>query len=267
MTTPALEQIIVYPIKSLDAHGTLDCVEVRSNGGLSYDREFAIVDESGGYVNGKNDRRVHELRSHFDPDAGTLTLQPNEDERVVFDTDNRGQIASWLSEYFDQSVELRQNEIGGFPDDTLASGPTLISKATIETVANWFEGIDAAEMKRRLRPNLVVSGVKPFWEDQLYDDDETTVAFRIGDCEFVGSNPCQRCVVPTRDPDTGVKTSGFRETFVEKRQETLPEWASTDWYDHYFRLMVNTFVPRATVGESICVGDEIELLGERPYPA
>ncbi|MFQ3319374.1 MAG: hypothetical protein ACI8UR_002217 [Natronomonas sp.] len=267
MATPTLERIIVYPVKSLDPHDTAERVEIRPDGGLSYDRTFAMVDADGDYLNGKNDRRVHELRSWFDLKAGRLTLRPNDGNPVAFDTDNREAIEAWLTDYFEEPVSLRYDEHGGFPDDTLASGPTVISEAAIREVAGWYDDITPEEMERRLRPNLIVSGVKPFWEDRLYRDEETAIGFRIGDCEFIGSNPCRRCVVPTRDPDTGEETPGFRETFVQKRAETLPEWASEAWFDHYFRLMVNTFVPEATVGKSLRVGDEIAILGERPYPA
>lgn len=266
MATPTLERINVYPVKSLDPHDTLEVVEIRPDGGLTYDREFAMVDESDVFVNGKNDRRVHRLRSWFDPKTGRLTLRPNDGDPAAFDVEDGEEIEAWLSAFFDQPVEFRRKEGGGFPDDTLASGPTLISAATIEAVAGWFDDISPSEMERRLRPNLVVSGVEPFWEDRLYKDETEAVAFRVGDCEFLGSNPCQRCVVPTRDPDTGEETRGFRQTFVEKRRETLPEWASEAWFDHHFRLMVNTFVPAATVGETIAVGDEMEILGTRPYP-
>jgi uncharacterized protein YcbX len=261
-----LDHINVYPVKSLDPHETMERVTVRPDGGLSYDREFAIVDEDGTYRNGKNDRRVHELRSWFDPKAGRLTLRRNDGDPAAFDIDDTEGIEAWLSTYFEEPVELRRDESGGFPDDTLASGPTVIAEATIEAVAGWFDDIDAEEMERRLRPNLVVSGVDPFWEDRLYRDRQTAVAFRIGDCAFLGSNPCQRCVVPTRDPETGAETPGFRETFVRKREATLPEWASEAWFDHYFRLMVNTFVPEEAVGESLRVGDDVEILGERPAP-
>jgi uncharacterized protein YcbX len=262
-----LERIIVYPVKSLDPHAGLERVEIRPDGGLSYDREFAMLDAADEYVNGKHDSPVHELRSQFDPNAGRLTLRPNDGDPARFDLADRDGIEAWLSAYFGESIELRHDEISGFPDDTLASGPTVISEATIEAVADWFDEIDAEEMERRLRPNLVVSGVEAFWEDRLYRDDETAVAFRVGDCELLGSNPCQRCVVPTRDPETGVETPGFRETFVTKRRETLPEWASGAWFDHYFRLMVNTFVPEETVGRDLRIGDAVEVLGERPYPA
>jgi len=262
-----LERIVVYPVKSLDPHDTMERATVRPDGGLSYDREFAIVDADGNYVNGKNDRRVHQLRSWFDPKAGRLTLRANDGDPTAFDLEDTGTIEAWLSEYFEQPVELRRDEAGGFPDDTLASGPTVIAESTIEAVAEWFDDIDADEMERRLRPNLVVSGVEPFWEDRLYRDRETAIGFRIGDCEFLGSNPCQRCVVPTRDPETGEETPGFRKTFHEQREATLPAWASEAWFDHYFRLMVNTYVPESTVGKSLRVGDDIEILGERPYPA
>ena len=266
MTAPTLERVNVYPVKSLDPHDTLERVEVREDGGLAHDREFAIIEASGEYVNGKNEPRVHELRSWFDPKAGRLTLRGPDGDPAAFDVDDHEGIEAWLTEFFGRPVELRRDETGGFPDDTLASGPTVVAAATLEAVADWFDGIDAAGMERRLRPNLVVSGVEPFWEDRLYADRETAVAFRVGDCEFLGSNPCRRCAVPARDPETGEPTPGFRERFVERRRETLPEWASEAWFDHHFRLMVNTFVPEETVGRQVRVGDDVAILGERPYP-
>ncbi|QLD86772.1 MOSC N-terminal beta barrel domain-containing protein [Natronomonas halophila] len=267
MGTPTLERIIVYPVKSLDPHDTLERVEIRPDGGLTYDRRFAMVDADGEYINGKNDQRVHALRSWFDPKAGRLTLRPNDGDPTAFDVENHEAIEAWLTDYFEEPVELKHAERSGFPDDTLASGPTIISRATLEEVAGWFDGIDADEMERRLRPNLIISGVEAFWEDRLYKSKETAVGFRIGDCELVGSNPCQRCVVPSRDPETGEETEGFRETFMQKREATLPEWASEAWFDHYYRLMVNTFVPEGTIGTELRVGDELEILDERPYPA
>ncbi|MES3516475.1 MAG: MOSC N-terminal beta barrel domain-containing protein [Natronomonas sp.] len=269
MTTPTLGEIIVYPVKSLDPHDTIERVTVESDGGLSYDRAFALFDADGSYINGKNDRRIHRIRSWFDPKSGRLTLRDDREsdpDPEAFDIDDTAAIESWFEERLGEPVEVRRDDTGGFPDDTLASGPTLISRATIETVAGWFDDIEPAEMKRRLRPNLVIEDVPAFWEDRLYRDRETAVAVRIGECTFLGSNPCQRCAVPLRDPQTGVETPGFRETFVEKRKTTLPEWVDRSWYDHYFRLMVNTFVPQETTGRSLAVGDSVEILGERPYP-
>ena len=87
------------------------------------------------------------------------------------------------------------------------------------------------------------------------------VAFTVGGVAFLGHNPCQRCVVPTRDPETGREYEGFRSTFLEKRRETMPAWSGGDWFDHDFRLMVNTSVPDAGWGETLRVGDEV-VVGE-----
>jgi uncharacterized protein YcbX len=255
VTDPTLSAVLVYPVKSLDPVA-LDRAAVRGAGGLSSDREYAIVDADGASVNGKREPATHRLASTFDPATGELTLGPREaDERVTFTLPDERDVASeWLSAYFGYEVTLERDASGGFPDDTHASGPTVIAAATLEAVADWFDGIDAAEMRRRLRPNLVVEGVEPFWEDRLYADRDSVVAFDVGDVRFEGVNPCQRCVVPTRDPDTGVETERFRERFVARRRETLPDWADRDWFDHHFRLMVNTRVPRETVGSVVQVG-------------
>ncbi|WP_255150886.1 MOSC domain-containing protein [Halorarius halobius] len=264
MSDPTLSRILVYPVKSLDPVA-VEAATVREAGGLSVDREYAIVDADGEYVNGKRERQVHRLASSFDPETGALTLGPREgDERATFRLpDERATAADWLSSFFGYDVALKRDDRGGFPDDTHAAGPTVIAAATLEAVAGWFDDIDAAGMRRRLRPNLVVSGVEAFWEDRLYADRDSVVAFDVGGARFEGVNPCQRCVVPTRDPDTGADTEGFRERFVERRAATLPGWADRDWFDHHFRLMVNSRVPRETVGDRVAVDDAVTVRDRR----
>ncbi|KAB1196062.1 MULTISPECIES: MOSC domain-containing protein [Haloferax] len=248
-----LDRIAVYPVKSLDPEfvASADVVE---NGGLSGDREYALFDDDGNYVNGKRERSIHRIRSSVSLDDGTIRLTAPDCD------DYHGPIDAadeWLSDYVGYPVELRRDPAGGFPDDTIASGPSIISTATIEAVASWFDGIDTAEMRRRLRPNLELDAPAPFWEDHLFDGRATRVEFEVGAVSFEGVNPCQRCVVPTRDPDTGDGTPGFRETFVTKRRETLPDWSGGDWFDHDFRVMVNTVVPESSWGETLTVGDAV----------
>jgi len=98
---------------------------------------------------------------------------------------------------------------------------------------------------------------------ELDVDRGETVAFRVGDVEFLGVEPCERCVVPSRDSETGEPDPGFRERFVRKRHETRPSWLDSDRYDHDYRLMVITRVPECEWGSSIEVGDEIEVLDVR----
>ncbi len=233
------------------------------SGALESDREFALFDHQGRFINGKHNPRVHLLRSSFNHRARTVAFQISGTDQVhVFNLDDqRAAIAAWLSGYFDARVEFKQDRQAGFPDDTQASGPTLISTATLETVASWFSGISTEEMRSRLRSNLEVSGVPAFWEDQLFAEVGYTVQFQVGAVQFEGVNPCQRCVVPARDPHSGKTYPQFQKIFIEKRQETLPSWVTPSRFNHFFRLAVNTQIPESETGKLLQVGDDVKILG------
>ena len=259
---PRLSDIRVYPVKSLDPE-PVDSVRLTAAGAPAPDRRYAIFDADGDYVNGKHERAIHRIRSEFDLDANRLRLRTAEhDEWTVFDPDeDRAALESWFGEYLGYDVTVRRDDEQGYPDDTNAAGPTLISTGTLQAMASWFDGerdwpdLDAAELRRRFRPNLVVDA-PAFWEDRLYADRESTVTFSVGAVALDGVNPCQRCVVPTRDSRTGDPDSGFRERFIERRRATLPAWVDRDWYDHFYRVMVNTRVPEGPA--ALSVGDSVE---------
>jgi len=102
--------------------------------------------------------------------------------------------------------------------------------------------------------------VPPFWEDRLYGVKGSRVRFRIGDCLLDGNNPCQRCVVPPRDPLTGEGYPNFSKIFAEKRAQTLPDWAEKSRFNHYYRLAINTLVPQDQAGKAIQIGDVVEVV-------
>jgi uncharacterized protein YcbX len=271
---PYLSRIIIYPIKSLDGVAVPNATVLQS-GALQNDREFAIFDQQNQWVNGKRNAKIHLLRTSFDLEANTVCLQVQESEQQqVFHLNReRTSLENWLSEYFSFPVKLQQNSISGFPDDTEASGPTVISTATLETVASWFPGVEAKgqssatdEMQQRLRANLEIAGVPAFWEDQLFAEAGNIVQFQIGSIRFEGINPCQRCIVPTRNSLTGKVYPQFQKLFVEKRQETLPSWAPISRFNHYFRLSVNTCIPKSEAGKILQVGDEVKILGIQMPP-
>lgn len=280
-TMPTLRRITTYPVKSLDPQDHEE-LGFTASGALAGDREFAIVDApadaphdpetasvggNGDYVNAKRFAAIHRLRSSVDLDEPSITLRVvGEDEYRTFPLDDPGALDAWLSDYFDRPVSVRREPSRGFSDRRgRLPGPSVISTATLEAVASWFPGIDVDSMRRRFRANLEVDGVPAFWEDRLFADEDEAVAFRVGDVELLGVEPCARCVVPTRDPDTGEVDDGFRVRFIEKRGETKPEWLAGERFDHAFRLMVNTELPGETVAGTLSVGDEVEVLGVRPY--
>ncbi|SFR30955.1 MULTISPECIES: MOSC domain-containing protein [Halorubrum] len=277
-------ELVAYPLKSCDGVA-VDRAAIGPEGALRGDRSYALVEAGvdpgeasvgggGGYVNGKSEPAIHGLRAEYDlagptdatPTAVALSRPETERapaaERTFALPDEGDDLADWVGEYLGYAVDLVRDPAGGFHDDRAAHGPTVVSQATLETVASWFDEIaDATEMRRRLRPNVVVDGCPAFFEDRLFADYGEGVRVAVGGTELIGVNPCQRCVVPSRDPDTGAETAGFRERFVRKRRETLPEWTESDRFDHDFRLMVNTVVEEASWGDTLAVGDEVAVEG------
>jgi uncharacterized protein YcbX len=113
-------------------------------------------------------------------------------------------------------------------------------------------------VRRRFRSNLELEGAEPFCEDRLFGQPGELKPFQIGDVQFLGHNPCQRCVVPVRDPDRADPIPNFQKTFMERRRETLPAWSEAERFNHYYRFAVNTSVPKTETGKIVRVGDVVQ---------
>jgi uncharacterized protein YcbX len=256
-----LERIIVYPIKSLDG---VDLQETRVTAGgiLEFDRIHAIVDEKGAYVNGKRTPKIQLLRSEFSPDFREIRIGLADDApRRQFSLAEPAAFNHWLSDFFGFTVMLTSEGKSGFPDDRGAPGPTITSKASLEQVAAWYDGAFSLESaRRRFRSNLELAGVEPFWEDHLYGKPGELKPFQIGDVPFHGHNPCQRCVVPVRDPDRAEPIPNFQKIFMERRRATLPPWAEKERFNHFYRFAINTSIPEgAAAGKVLRVGDRVQI--------
>jgi uncharacterized protein YcbX len=273
--SPRLARIQLHPIKSLDP------IEVREarvgpNGGLEFDRAWALYTLDGRWVNAKRTAAIHRIRAAYPPGLEKVTLSVPGDSRKTFTAtfafpqDTEG-AAEWFSAYFEQQIIVRHAR-EGFPDDGLAPGPTIISTASLKAVCEWFPGISLEEARLRFRATLEIdfdsgqAGVAheklpAFWEDRLFGEDErSAVRFRIGDVAFEGSNPCARCAVPSRDARTGEIIPDFTKLFCEKRRATFPSWSVEARFDHYYRLAVNTRVPSTESGKLLRLGDPLTLV-------
>ncbi len=252
--------ITVFPMKSCDGL-ELETASVMLSGALLYDRQFALVDVNKRFINAKRTPLIHQLRLHVDPVSREFEVGRRAEEielRGRIDADG-SKLSDWLSGFFSLEVSIIENDETGFPDDLSAVGPTIISTATLKTVADWFDGLTVGEVRQRFRANIEVDGVEPFWEDRLFRNDRQPLPFRVGDVQFGGVNPCQRCAVPTRNSRTGdVTPSGFSQQFARRREESLPDWAAREHFNHYYRLSTNTRLLERGHG-IIRVGDAVEL--------
>ena len=267
---PRLSGIRLHPIKALDPVQVKEA-RIGPGGGLEFDRAWALYSEDGQWVNGKRTAAVHLIRAAFASDISTVTLSVPGDKRKIpaktFAFPGDTAVASiWFSNFFEQPITVRYSP-EGFPDDNLASGPTIVSTASLQAVCDLFDGMHLDEARQRFRTTLEIDGVPAFWEDQLFGPEErsvdrsavtkNTVRFRIGEVNFEGSNPCARCPVPPRDPRTGEIIPGFQKIFSDYRRSHIPAWSPEARFDHYYRFATNTRVASSETGKLLRVGDQV----------
>jgi uncharacterized protein len=256
---PALANIRLHPIKSLDPVSVSEA-RIGPAGGLAVDRAWALYSVDGQWVNGKRTPAIHLIRAAYSPDLRSVTLSvPGDRRKIPARTfafpEAHEDAAEWFSVFFEQQIIVRYSE-DGFPDDSIAHGPTIVSTASLDKVCEWFPTVTLDEARLRFRTTLEIKGVPAFWEDQLFGANERSVVrFKIGEVNFEGSNPCARCPVPPRDPFTGISLDGFQKRFTYQRQATLPPWSPRDRFDHFYRFATNTRVAPSESGKLLRLGD------------
>jgi uncharacterized protein len=262
---PRLAQIIIYPIKSLDGI-VVDRSKISAGGALEFDRRWAIVDAKDKVVNAKRIGKIQQIRSQFEliesDQRLLINLQTGNDSTTYTFCLNSElhELAIWLSDFLGFSVSLIENALIGFPDDLVAFGPTIISTATLQLVCTWFPDLDLPEIRRRLRTNLEISGVPALWEDQLFGNIGELINFHLGDIQFYGTNPCQRCIVPTRNSLTGNPLSNFQQIFSQQRQQSLSPTVNRSRFNHFYKLAINTQIDLADAGKLLITGDLLSFI-------
>jgi uncharacterized protein YcbX len=256
---PRLCDIRLYPIKSLDPV-LVNEAAIGPAGSLTLDRAWALYSVDGQWVNGKRSAAIHLIRAAYSADLTNVTLSAHSDnrnipERTFHFPSASEDAAEWFSVYFEQQIIVRY-DAEGFPDDSIAHGPTIVSTASLQAVCDWFPGISLESMRKRFRTSLEIDGVPAFWEDLMFaESGRSVVRFRVGDVNFEGSYPCARCPVPPRDPVTGKNWDGFQQRFSQMRAKTLPAWSPREPFDHFYRMATNTRVASTEAGKILRVGD------------
>jgi hypothetical protein len=251
-----LGRILIFPVKSLDGIEVQEAA-ITAGGILENDRVYAIFDAQDKVVNGKRTARIHQLRCDFDKGLKEIRVWENS-APTQFCLDAPAALDRWLSDFFGFAVTLKHEPVSGFPDDREAFGPTIVSEASLRAVNEWYPEVSIESMRLRFRTNLELAGGEAFCEDALYGAPGELKPFRIGGVQFFGHNPCQRCVVPTRDPESGEAIPGFQKKFMERRGKELPEWADRRRFNHYYRFAVNTSIAGSEAGKRLRVGELVK---------
>jgi uncharacterized protein YcbX len=202
----------VTPIKGTRLH-TVDHV-VLDREGARGDRRYFLIDARDRMVNAKMLGELTAVVAAYSEDANRLEIS-FPDGHVVEGDLRTGEaietrfysepavarlvVGPWsraISDYVGQPLRLVQAVGGGAVDRGQAGGVTLISTASLERLADvgGRDGIDA----RRFRMLIEVDGLEAHAEDEWVGR-----AARIGGATVRFAGHVGRCLITSRDPDTG----------------------------------------------------------------
>ena len=220
-----LSQINIFPVKSLDGYSSEKAIVEKR--GLQHDRRWVISDDNFMCMTQRTHPKMALLKAVVEGDFLMIFEKQNPENYIKIGVDTEGShrtVQVWddavlasqtcaeanefLSDFLGKHCELykmnakndrRVDEAYNLGDDivSFADGyPFLIIGENSMRDLNERLGVPLSI--RRFRTNFVFSGGAPFVEDAFKN-------FKIGDVDFVGVKPCARCVLTTRDPDSGVK--------------------------------------------------------------
>ena len=253
--------IHIYPVKSLDGIDVSQA-NILASGSLEGDRSLAICDEAGEFVNSKRNSGLHFLRLSFDikKRIAGLKIQHTEQEFFFHVDRERPRIESWLSNYFGFSVKLIENLLTGFPQDTAAPGPSIISTETIAEVASWFPRVCVNEMRHRLRANIEIGDVPAFWEDQLFPEANELVRLKIGTVIFEAIKADHPYFRSTRNYAAKAAEPNFQNILKAKQKEIMPGLVKRGSVNHFSRLIVSMRFSAQAAGKIVHIGDEVQII-------
>jgi uncharacterized protein len=182
--------------------------------GITGDRDFLIVDEDRNLLQTARNPGLLRIEPSWDPAQNLLALR-FPDGSVVQDApepgaaavtrmyDGReipgrvisGPLSAALSGYLGQAVHLFKRAAGHLGSDD--AQVTLMSEASLHALAAEFSG--TVPDPRRFRMTITVVGADP-WAEHSWGGQE----LRIADTTLRVLEPVPRCVVTTRDPESGV---------------------------------------------------------------
>jgi uncharacterized protein len=205
--------LTVTPVKAMRVC-TVDAIELGPLG-ADGDRTFCVIDERGRMVNGKTVNTLQTVIASYDAPAGELglvfrdgtatraQLEFGETLSIRFFSHQcharelEGPWSQALSDQLGRQLRLVQPEIG--VDRGRQGAASVISRGSLQRLAREAgeETVDA----RRFRMLIEIDGVAAHAEDAWVGRQ-----VRIGDALLAVRGHVGRCLITSRDPDTGEVT-------------------------------------------------------------
>lgn len=231
----------IHPLKS--CRGVrVDEAEVGARG-LEGDRRWMVVDPEGRFLSQRKVPRMSLVSTRLEGERIVVTAPGVGSHRLPLRLEEGPSLS--VEVWGDRVEAIEDEEAGAFfsralgrpcravympdgsrrpagsraPDSTLVSFadayPLLvISEASLVDLNGRLE---TPVVMERFRPNIVVEGALPFAEDEWRE-------VRMGELRLRGVKRCDRCVVTTIDPETGVGGKEPLKTLAGYRLEEGKVW-------------------------------------------
>lgn len=263
-----LSEINIYPVKSLKGIGLREAV-IEDRGLLS-DRRWMLVDRNNRFLTQREFPVMATVSIHLDGDkfsarAGDNKIEvPFEPGSGEFQTTQiwksevvgefySSEIDEWFSRALDTNCRLvrmpEASKRAVNPDYAVRGSEDIVSFADgYPFMLIGQASLDDLNARlpeplpmNRFRPNFVVEGSDAFAEDNWQK-------IRIAETIFHIVKPCERCVIPTIDQTTGVKTG-------KEPTKTLSTYRLKDG-----NVLFGQNLIAEQAGGTVRVGDAVEIL-------
>lgn len=200
-----ITQLWRYPVKSL-AGEALSSVPVE-NAGFAFDRRYAIIDRGalrdGKTLTARQNSAMLSYHAAASDDGDVIVTAPG-GERHRWDDPELGKRLTAMVQH---PIAMAESAGERFFD---AQNILVISAASLRALGEeWQAPVDGL----RFRPNIIIDGpdLTPFVETTWRQ-----ARFAAGSAAFEAVDLCERCVVPTIDPRTLVRSPALLRLLVEK---------------------------------------------------
>ena len=246
--TGVISQMSIYPVKSCAGIEVSEAILYKT--GLSYDREWMIVDQDGQFVTQRQIPHMVWILPRLTADALYLSAPEHAEIRIPLSTagtskqvtvwrdtlignDMGDEVAAWLDAFLSvpgkqyrlirfslQSTRISASEWTG---DIVAHNMFSDGFALLVVTQRALDILNERLMKYghepvdmlRFRPNLVLEGLDAHAEDELANMMLHTASGLI-DLQLV--KPCGRCPIPNIDPYTATSSPEVMDTLADYRR-------------------------------------------------